>query len=161
MVKRHHGRIVEMLMKFAMFAATSGAGTIVDLGLHWFLSSRWMVDNYLWTFWITPLISFEASVLTNFLIAYNFVWRERISHRNKRSFFRHYAAYNAVSTGVFFIKLLLMQGIHLLFLGAGWFQNTTYEPVLCNLLAICVSGCVSFVVNEFVIFRKVNKKESK
>ena len=101
-----------------------------------------------------PLQLLLAGSLTNFLIAYYFVWRERISHRSPRSFFRHYAGYNATATGVFCIKLLVMQGFHLLMVALGWFQDTNYEPVLCNLLALCISGCFSFVLNEFVVFRK-------
>jgi len=152
-------RISEILTKFVMFSITSGAGTLVDLGVHWWLAACYFTDSYLWTFWVAPVISFELAVITNFLIAYNLVWRERISHRSTRSFFRHYAAYNATATGVFFIKLLAMQGFHLLFLALGWFQSKSYEPVLCNLLALCISGCFSFVLNEFVIFKKVEKKE--
>ena len=51
-----------------------------------------------------------------------------------------------------------MQGFHLLFVALGWFQTKNYEPVLCNLLALCISGCFSFVLNEFVVFR-AKKKE--
>ena len=151
-------KISGLLLKFAIFSVTSGAGTLVDLGVHWWLSARFHSESYLWRFWIAPIISFELAVLTNFLIAYYFVWRERISHRSTRSFFRHYAGYNATATGVFCIKLLAMQGFHLLFVALGWFQDTTYEPVLCNLLALCISGCFSFVLNEFVVFR-AKKKE--
>jgi len=140
-----------------MFSLTSGVGTIVDLGLHWFLSARFHPDSYWWSFWIAPFISFEVAVMTNFLIAYHFVWRERISHRNTRSFWRHYAAYNATATGVFFIKLAVMQGFHLLLLPLGWFQNSSFEPVLCNLLALCISGGFNFAMSEFVIFKKVKK----
>ena len=151
-------KAARLLMRFAVFSVTSGAGTLVDLGGHWWLSSCFLQDRYWWTFWVSPLISFELAVLTNFLIAYYLVWKERISHRNTRSFFRHYAAYNATATGVFCIKLLAMQGFHLLFVSLGWFQNASYEPVLCNMLALCISGCFSFVVNEFVVFRKPAKK---
>ena len=147
-------RIAELLTRFAIFSLTSGGGTLVDLGAHWWLSARFFPDSYWWSFWVAPLISFELAVLTNFLVAYYWVWRERISRRNTRSFFRHYAAYNATATGVFCIKLLAMQGFHLLLSVLGWFQGTSYEPVLCNLLALCISGCFSFVVNEFVVFRK-------
>ena len=143
-------RFWELLMRFAVFSITSGAGTLVDLGVHWWLSAA--------TFWVAPVISFELAVLTNFLIAYYFVWRERISQRSVRSFFRHFAGYNATATGVFLIKLLFMQGFHLFFVALGWFQGTTYEPVLCNLLALCVSGCFSFVLNEFVVFKPPVKK---
>ena len=144
----------ELLLRFAMFSITSGVGTLVDLGVHWLLSSRFMPDRYWWTFWVSPVISFELAVVTNFMIAYFWVWRERISHRSTRSFFRHFAGYNATATGVFFIKLLVMQGFHLLLVALGWFQGKTYEPALCNLLALCISGCFSFVLNEFVVFRK-------
>ena len=157
---RFHPRnkFVELLMRFAMFSITSGAGTLVDLGGHYWLSSSYMPDHYWWTFWVSPVISCEAAVITNFVIAYFWVWRERISKRSPRSFLRHYAGYNAAATGVFFIKLLVMQGIHLLMVAFGWFQNKSYEPVLCNMLALCVSGCFSFVLNEFVVFRKIEKK---
>ena len=151
-------RFGELLTRFVMFSITSGAGTLVDLGVHWWLSAAFRQDRYWWTFWVAPLISFELAVLTNFLIAYFFVWRERISKRSVRSFYRHFAGYNATATGVFFIKLLLMQGFHLLFVAFGWMQGTTYEPVLCNLLALSISGCFSFVLNEFVVFKKPVKK---
>ena len=143
-----------LLVKFAMFSITSGVGTLVDLGGHWWLSSHVMPDRYWWTFWVAPIISFEAAVLTNFFIAYYLVWRERISQRTPRSFLRHYAGYNAAATGVFFGKLLIMQGFHLLLVALGWFQDKSYEPALCYLLALCISGFFSFALNEFVVFRK-------
>ena len=52
-----------------------------------------------------------------------------------------------------------MQGFHLLLVALGWFQNKTYEPALCNLLALCISGCFSFVLNEFVVFKPPVKKD--
>ena len=147
-------KISELILRFAIFSVTSGAGTLVELAVHWWLSACFFTDSYLWRFWIAPVIGFELAVITNYLIAYFFVWRERISQRSVRSFFRHYAGYNATATGVFFIKLLVMQGFHLLFVALGWFQTKTYEPVLCNFLALMISGCFSFVLNEFVVFRK-------
>ena len=152
-------KLSELLLRFAIFSITSGVGTLVDLGVHWWLSASFYPESYLWRFWIAPIISFELAVLTNFLIAYYFVWRERISQRSTRSFFRHYAGYNATATGVFCIKLLAIQGFHLVFATLGLLQGKTYEPVLCNLLGLCISGCFSFVLNEFVVFRKPGKKD--
>ena len=149
----HRNKFVELLMKFAMFSITSGVGTVVDLGGHWWLSSRFLTDRYWWTFWASPVISFELAVITNFLIAYYWVWKDRISQRTVRSFFRHYAGYNAAATGVFLFKILVMQGFHLLLAAFGWFQDKTYEPALCNMLALCVSGFFSFALNEFVVFK--------
>ena len=152
-------KMSELLLRFAIFSLTSGAGTLVDLGVHWWLSASFHPESYVWRFWVAPLISFELGVLTNFLIAYYLVWQERISQRSARSLFRHYAGYNATATGVFCVKLVIMQGIHLLLVTLGWFQGKTYEPVLCNLLAMCFSGVLSFVLNEFVVFKKPVKKD--
>ena len=152
-------KLSELLLRFAIFSLTSGGGTLVDLGVHWFLSANYHTDSYAWRFLVSPIISFELAVLTNFLVAYYLVWRERISERTPRSFFRHYAVYNATATGVFCIKLLAIQGFHLVFATLGWLQGKTYEPVLCNLLGLCISGCFSFVLNEFVVFRKPGKKD--
>lgn len=159
MKKVSRKKLSEFLLRFAVFSITSGVGTLVDLGVHWWLSASFLQDRYWWTFWVSPVISFELAVITNFLIAYYYVWRERISQRTTRSFFRHYAGYNATATGVFFVKLLVMQGIHLLMVSLGWFQDKTYEPVLCNLLAMCLSGVLSFVLNEFVVFKKPVRKD--
>ena len=112
MQKKTRQRFSEVLKKLLMFMLTSFVGTLVDLGVHWYLSANWYTDSYIWTYWVAPFISFELAVLTNFLTAYYFVWRERITYHGTRSFWRHYAAYNATCTGTFFIKILLMQGIH-------------------------------------------------
>ena len=150
----------ELLEKFVMFALTSSVGTIVDLGLHWVLSTYAFRGNYWGSFWIAPTISFEVAAIANFCIAYFFVWKERISQRNARSFFRHLAAYNAACIGAYVLKLLAMQGFHFLFVSVNWLQETTIEPVLCNLLALCFSGGFNFVMSEFVIFNKTNKNNN-
>ena len=159
MKRKTRKRLGEVLSKLLMFMLTSFVGTLVDLGLHWYLSANWYTDSYLWTFWIAPFISFELAVLTNFLTAYYFVWRERITYHGTRSFWRHYAAYNATCTGTFIIKILLMQGVHFLFVSLGWLQDYSFEPVLCNFLAMTVSGCLNFYMSEWVIFKKMDKKK--
>ena len=150
----------ELLGKFAMFVVTSSLGTVVDLGLHWVLATYAFRGNYWGTFWIAPTISFELAAIANFCIAYFFVWTERISQHNTRSFFRHLAAYNAACIGAFVLKILAMQGFHFLFVSLNWLQDNTLEPVLCNLLGLCFSGGFNFVMSEFVIFNKTNKSNS-
>ena len=39
-------RRTEILKKFIMFSLTSMVGTIVDLGLHWFLSAYAFQESY-------------------------------------------------------------------------------------------------------------------
>ena len=148
-------RRVEILKKFVMFSVTSMAGTVVDLGLHWVLSHFAFDDSYWGSFWIAPTISFEVATLTNFFIAYFLVWKERVSKPGSmRSLFRHLLAYNATCVGGYIIKFIAMQGFHFLFVSLNWLQDWSVEPVLCNLLGLCFSGCFNFVMNEFVIFNK-------
>jgi putative flippase GtrA len=140
-----------------MFVLTSSLGTIVDLGLHWVLSTYAFRGNYWGSYWVAPTISFEIAAIANFVIAYFFVWKERISHRCTRSFFRHLAAYNAACIGGYILKVIAMQGFHFLFLSLGWMQELTIEPVVCNLAGLCFSGGFNFVMSEFVIFNKKKK----
>ena len=153
-------RKVEILKKFIVFSLTSVAGTIVDLGLHWLLSEYVFDGSYWGSFWIAPTISFELATLTNFFIAYYWVWKERVSKPGSmRSLVRHCVAYNATCIGGYIIKLAAMQGFHFLFVSLNWLQDWSVEPVLCNLLGLCFSGCFNFVMNEFVIFNKNKVKK--
>lgn len=153
-------RKLEILKKFIVFSLTSVAGTIVDLGLHWVLSEYVFDGSYWGSFWIAPTISFELATLTNFFIAYYWVWKERVSKPGSlRSLVRHCVAYNATCIGGYLIKLGAMQGFHFLFVSQGWFQDLSVEPVLCNLLGLCFSGGFNFVMNEFVIFNKAKVKK--
>lgn len=144
----------ELLTKFVMFMLTSSAGTVVDLGLHWVLVEFAFKGNYWGSFWIAPTISFEVAALVNFIIAYFFVWKERISHRSVRSFWRHFAGYNVATIGAYLIKFIAMQGLHFLFVSLNWMQEWSLEPVFCNLLGLCFSGVFNFIMSEFVIFSK-------
>ncbi|MBQ6198911.1 MAG: GtrA family protein [Bacteroidales bacterium] len=129
-------------------------GTLVDLGLHWALSSFVFDGNYWGSFWIAPVISFEVAAMANFVIAYFFVWKERVTYRGRRSFWRHFAGYNAAGVGAFILKFIVMQGVHFLFLSLGWLQEYSFEPVICNLIGLCFSGLFNFYMSEFVIFNK-------
>jgi len=144
----------ELFTNFVMFVLTSSAGTVVDLGVHWLLSNFVFKGNYWGSYWIAPTISFELAAMTNFVIAYFFLWKDRVTHRNTRSFWRHFAAYNATTLGAYIIKFIAMQGIHFLFVKLDFLQTSSFEPVVCNMLALCFSGGFNFLMNEFVIFNK-------
>lgn len=144
----------EIFLKLCLFSATSMVGTLVDLGLHWALSSFVFDGSYWGSFWIAPVISFEVAAMANFVIAYFFVWKERVTYRGRRSFWRHFAGYNAAGVGAFILKFIVMQGVHFLFLSLGWLQEYSFEPVICNLIGLCFSGLFNFYMSEFVIFNK-------
>jgi len=136
--------------RFPKFVATSLCGTAVDTVVLWFCSHV-VFSGYVGQVVISPIISFECAVLTNFTISYYFTWKDRISQRSARSYFRHYGAYNASCTGTFLLKMGVLMLIQWL---------TKWDVVICNLLALCVSGIVNYSMNEFVIFKRKKGKEA-
>lgn len=140
-----HRSFKGVLTKFIMFSSTSMVGTVVDLGCHWLMCNI-LFSGYFGQFILAPLISFELAALTNFTIAYHWVWRERIDNRSVRTFWKRFLIYNASATGVFVVKLGSMQVIHLIFPGL--------YPVLCNLIALCISGGLNFFMNEWILFKE-------
>ena len=133
-----------ILHRFPKFVAGNLIGTLVDTLVLW-VFSHFVFRGYVGKVIISPLISFECAVFVNFLMAYYVTWKDRVSQLTSRSFFRHYGAYNASCTGSFLVKMGLLMLIQ-------WLSK--WDVVICNLLALCVSGCINFSMNEFVIFKK-------
>lgn len=135
--------------KISEFIASNLLGTTVDTAVLW-ICSTYLFSGYAGTYILSPVISFECAVSVNFLCSYFFIWKDRVTRKRRRkaSFLRHYGAYNLSCTGVFILKmgfLLIIERI------------TRWDVIFCNLLALCVSGCVNFAMNEWVIFRKKHK----
>lgn len=138
-------KLKKLIFRFIAFSTSTLAGTVVDFIVLWvfshFVFRGWYAGEYV----ISNLISFECAVLANFACAYFFVWKERISERSLRSFMRHYAGYNLASTGGY----LIQQGSILLFqILFGW------DVLICKIPALCISGGLNFIVNEWIVFRK-------
>ncbi len=122
-------------------------GTLVDTVVLW-LFSHFVFRRYVGQVIISPVISFECAVFTNYVVSYYITWKDRIIHKSMRGFFKRYAAYNGSCTGGFVIKMGFLMLIQYL---------SKWDVVWCNLLALLVSGTFNFIMDEFVIFRK--KKE--
>ena len=148
-LRKVKNKFVYIVTRYIKYAASTLAGTAVDNIVLW-ICSDYLLDGSYWREYIlSPCIGFECAVMTNFVIAYFGVWRDRISSRSTRSFFRHYLGYNLSCTGTFFIRMCLLNGI-------GWL--TGWDVVWCNLTAMCFSGLIKFMLNEKVVFRlKKNK----
>jgi putative flippase GtrA len=116
-------------------------GTIIDTAVLW-LFSHFVFDGYVGEYVISPVISFECAVMSNYLFSYFGVWRER---RSAGSFVLKYIMYNISSSLVFAVKLGVILLLERLF---GW------NVVICNLAALCLSGLINFSLSEWVIFRK-------
>jgi len=133
-----------LLQRVPKFIVGNLLGTLVDTLILW-VFSHFVFQSYVGKVIISPIISFEFAVFTNFNVSYFLTWKDRISHHSGKSYIKRYGAYNASCTGGFLIKmgmLLLIQAL------------TKWDVVICNLLALCVSGTYNFVMDELVIFKK-------
>ncbi len=144
-------RVRKLVKRFLGFSATSTLGTVVDMLILW-ICSDFIFTSSFGQFYLSPFISFEFAVLTNFSCAYFFVWSDRISKRSVRNFFHHYLGYNLSCTAVFLVKMVFLQLFHYAF--------PRLDVLLCNILALCCSGTLNFVMTEFVVFREKKKSSS-
>lgn len=134
------------LIRYVKFLGTSLVGTIVDTLVLWILSDHIFSDGYWKEYVFSPILSFQAAVLVNYIISYSYVWKDRILNTSgRKTFLKLYLAYNASCSTVFLFRL---GAINLIGRFTGW------DVVLCNILAMCVSGIINFLITNNVIFRK-------
>lgn len=133
-----------MVNRIILFIVTNGFGTLIDTLVLWVFSA-FVFDTYVGDYIISPIISFEAAVLCNFFSSYFLIWKNRVSKRNFRSFIRHYLAYNLTSSGVFVIKMGFLLLFEFLF---------SWNVIICNLLALCISGSINYAISEWIIFKQ-------
>ena len=138
-------KLKELIVKrFPKFFAGNLLGTAIDTLVLW-LFSHFVFHGYIGQVIISPVISFECAVMTNYVFSYFVTWKDRISQVSTRSFFRRFVGYNATCTGTFILKMGILMLIQWL---------TKWNVVICNLLALCVSGVVNFLMDNFVVFKK-------
>ena len=148
-----------MIRKLLSFFVTSLLGTAVDTAGLW-LMSNYVFDGYTGQFIIAPVMSFECAVFTNFLCSYYYIWRGRINRDKSKAFLRYYLKYNASCTGGFLIKMVLLLILERVFRAVGVPSDVNIlgimipDVVLCNLMALCISGLFNFSMGEWVVFRK-------
>lgn len=136
----------KLLLRYLKYAGTSLAGTFVDTLVLWVLSDLVFKNGYLGEYVISPAVSFQCAVITNYLISYYYVWRDRRSHDDGfRSILIKFLYYDLSCTAVFLLRLGILLLIERI---SGW------DVVICNLVAMCVTGIINFLVNNQIIFRK-------
>lgn len=144
-----------MFNRFVKFFLTCLVGTVVDTVILWVCAHYIFHGNWVGEMLISPLISFECAVVTNFAFSYYFVWRDRITRiHSKRSLLRHFLGYNGSCVAGFIVKMAFLLMIKVIF------DSYLFEidVVYCNLLALCFSGIFNFLMSDQVIFRKRKPK---
>ena len=137
-------RTVILIKRLPKFIGVNIIGTVVDTAVLWVFSS-YILKGYLGVYILSPIISFECAVLSNFLFSYFGIWKDRAQRHNIKAFAQKYIMYNISSSAVFVFKLGLLLLLEMTF---GW------DVVICNLVALCISGFANFALGEWVIFRK-------
>lgn len=140
--------MIKFLIRYAKFAGTSVVGSIVDTLVLWLLSDLIFTRGYWGEYIISPLISFQCAVAVNYMISYFYVWKDRTRKRSDasiRRFFRLYGAYNLSSSVVFLFRLGVLLLIE---------KFTGWDVVICNLVAMCFTGIINFIINNLLIFKK-------
>lgn len=138
--------IRQYISKVSRFVLSNSLGTMVDTLVLWACSCFvFRGYGYVGEYLVSPLVSFECAVLVNYLCSWYFIWRDRAKRYPRTFFVRKYFLYNLSATGAFLLKMAFLLLFERLF---GW------NVVVCNLVALCISGIVNFVMGEWVIFRK-------
>jgi len=145
------GKTKNQILRFIAFSTSTLAGTAVDTLVLWLCAHLWLSGTYWGENLVSPAISFECAAFTNFILAYFGVWSDRITTRGKRSFLRHFLGYNAACIGGFLVKMAFLQFFV-------WLFHGKVDVVICNLIALCFSGCFNYAINELVVFRKKKEK---
>ena len=82
-----------ILLNYIKFAVSTLCGTAVDMLLLW-VCSHYLFTDYFGQYILSPSISFEGAVLTNYVVACHFVWHNRVSGESLKYKVLRFFGYN-------------------------------------------------------------------
>ena len=145
--------MLPVLIRYIKFLGTSIIGTSVDMLVLWLLSDYAFADGYWREYVFSPVISFQCAVLVNFTIFYFYVWKDRLdSMRNLGYFLKKYLTYNLSCSTAFLLRLGVIILVESL---------TGLDVVVCNIIAMSVSGIVNFILTNNIVFRRSKTKQKR
>lgn len=119
-------------------------GTGVDTFVLW-ICSRFLFSGYWGVYVVSPVISFEFAVMSNFLCSYYWIWKNRISGRCKRDFWIRFSIFNLSSVVGFLVKMFFLLVFQRLF---------EWNVIVCNWAALLISGLFNYFLADTIVFRK-------
>lgn len=134
---------MKSIIRFTKHTIFSLAGTATDTLVLW-LCSHFLFNGYALENILAPFISFECANVVNFLISSKFVFGDRNAGLSFRHILKRFLEFNLSYTTTFFAKMVLLLAIQAV---AGW------DVVICNLIALCVTGILNYILNDKVIFK--------
>lgn len=137
---------------YLQFVVSRLLGTGVDTLILW-ICSTFIFSSYWEVYVLSPIISFEFAVLSNFLCSYFWIWKSRIGRRSTSDFCIRFLMFNLSSGAGFLMKMFFLLIFQKIF---GW------DVIYCNLAALLISGLFNYFVADMLVFksRKRVKVES-
>ena len=132
------------MVKYLEFLVTRLFGTGVDTLVLW-ICSDYLFTSYWGSYVLSPIISFEFAVMSNFLWSYCWIWSSRIENKCGPNFWKRFCIFNLSSVAGFLIKMLFL----LIFE-----SNFCWDVVICNLAALLISGLFNYFLTDVWVFRK-------
>lgn len=136
---------VRLVRTYIEFVLSRLLGTGVDTLVLWICSTFILSDTYFGRNVVSPIISFEFAVMSNYVCSYFWIWRTRIEKRGMRTFWSRFVIFNLSSVAGFLVKLVFLQVFVITF---------KWNVVVCNLAALLISGILNFLLADTMVFRK-------
>lgn len=130
---------------YILYILSRYLGTGVDTLVLWLCSDFIFSGNYFGRNVLSPIISFEFAVMSNFICSYFFIWNNRVERKGVKGFLKHFVIFNIAALSGFAIKMLFLLLFERIY---GW------DVIICNLVALCISGVLNFFVEKLIVFRK-------
>ena len=130
-------------IRFLEFFVTRLLGTLADTAVLWLFADLVFKGSYVGENIVSPTISFEVATMVNYITSYCWIYNNRIGKRSMSQFMLRFVAFNVSSLLGFFIKMIL------LLLLKRWFG---WHVVICNLVALTVSGLFNFTAADQWVF---------
>ncbi len=117
-------------------------GTGIDTLVLW-ICSDFIFSGYWGIYIVSPLISFEFAVLSNFLWSYFWIWKDRIPNKTKGDFWKRFVIFNLSSVMGFGVKMVFLLLFQLLF---------QWDVLICNIAALLISGLFNYFCADKLVF---------
>lgn len=132
-------------LRFLEYFLTRNIGTLADCAVLWMLAEWVFKGSYVGENIISPTLSFEVACVVNYTTSSIWVYNQRIDDHSMRAHLNRFFKFNVSSILGFLIKM----GLLLLF--DHWFG---WHVVVCNLVALSISGLFNYSTSELWVFGK-------
>lgn len=133
------------LVRFIKFAGAGMVAGTVDISLVW-VFTKFVFSGYTGQVIVSPVISYECSIVVGFVFSWFFIWNDRLSSGSRKEFWTRLLAYNVSNVGIFVLRILLVMLFEKLWDGG--------NLVIINAVSRILAGLLNFVITDKLIFRK-------